>query len=65
MYVCICHAVTEAELAKHLADGARTEEAVGDVCRAGTACGSCLDRICAMIRAVDPTHGRAALPCAG
>ncbi|MGY1747406.1 (2Fe-2S)-binding protein [Blastococcus sp. SYSU D00695] len=57
MFVCICHAVTETELAQVIDAGARTEEAVGDACGAGTGCGSCLDRICDRISAVDPLHG--------
>ena len=57
MYVCICHAVTETELTGVLAGGARSEEEVGDACGAGTGCGSCLDRICDRLRAVDPLHG--------
>ncbi|NYJ07677.1 (2Fe-2S)-binding protein [Petropleomorpha daqingensis] len=46
MYVCICFAVRESELADVIAGGARTEEEVGDACGAGTGCGTCLDRIC-------------------
>jgi bacterioferritin-associated ferredoxin len=42
-------------------DGARTEDAVGEVCGAGTGCGSCLDRICAIITGVDPDHGQPVL----
>ena len=57
MYVCICFAVTETELTGVLAAGARSEEEVGDACGAGTGCGSCLDRICGRLRAVDPLHG--------
>lgn len=57
MYVCICFAVTETELSGVLAAGARSEEEVGDACGAGTGCGSCLDRICDRIAAVDPLHG--------
>jgi bacterioferritin-associated ferredoxin len=57
VFVCICHAVTETELAHVIDAGARTEEAVGDACGAGTGCGSCLDRICDRISAVDPLHG--------
>ena len=57
MYVCICYAVTEVELTGVLAAGARSEEEVGDACGAGTGCGSCLDRICDRLRAVDPLHG--------
>lgn len=58
MYVCICHAVTRDEVSAEIAAGARTEEEVGDRCLAGTGCGSCLDRICDMLSAADPQHGR-------
>ncbi len=65
MYVCICHAVTETELAEVIADGARTEEEVGEACSAGTGCGGCLERICDRLRAADPLHGlRIAAPAA-
>ncbi|NEK60383.1 (2Fe-2S)-binding protein [Geodermatophilus sabuli] len=57
MYVCICFAVSDRELAGVIADGARTEEEVGDACAAGTGCGNCLDRICDRLRAADPLHG--------
>ncbi|MGY1595070.1 bacterioferritin-associated ferredoxin [Geodermatophilus sp. SYSU D00708] len=57
MFVCICFAVSEAQLADVIADGARTEEEVGDACAAGTGCGSCLDRICDRLRVADPLHG--------
>ncbi|MGY1619809.1 bacterioferritin-associated ferredoxin [Geodermatophilus sp. SYSU D00691] len=57
MYVCICYAVSETRLAEVIAEGARTEEEVGDACDAGTGCGSCLDRICDRLRAADPMHG--------
>jgi len=57
VYVCICFAVSEAQLDHAIADGARTEEEVGDACAAGTGCGSCLDRICDRLRAADPLHG--------
>jgi bacterioferritin-associated ferredoxin len=54
MYVCICHAVTRDEVTAEIAAGARTEEEVGDRCLAGTGCGSCVDRICDMLRALAP-----------
>jgi bacterioferritin-associated ferredoxin len=57
VFVCICFAVSEAQLADAIAGGARTEEEVGDACAAGTGCGSCLDRICDRLRAADPLHG--------
>jgi bacterioferritin-associated ferredoxin len=57
VYVCICFAVSDVELTGVIADGARTEEEVGDACGAGTGCGNCLDRICDRLRAADPLHG--------
>ncbi|HEX2074082.1 MAG TPA: (2Fe-2S)-binding protein [Geodermatophilus sp.] len=57
MYVCICFAVSESQLADVISDGARTEEEVGDACGAGTGCGNCLDRICDRLRVADPLHG--------
>ena len=57
MYVCICFAVSETQLAGVIDDGARTEEEVGDACGAGTGCGNCLDRICDRLRVADPLHG--------
>jgi bacterioferritin-associated ferredoxin len=59
VYVCICFAVSEVDLARTIAAGARTEEEVGDACAAGTGCGSCLDQICDRLRAADPLHGLA------
>ena len=49
MYVCICHGVTQAELDAEIDAGARTEQQVGERCGAGTACGSCLETICARL----------------
>jgi bacterioferritin-associated ferredoxin len=45
MYVCICARVRECELRTAIRHGARSEDAVGDACGAGTGCGSCVDRI--------------------
>ena len=45
MYVCICWAVTEAQVLRCIAEGASTVEDVGDRCAAGTGCGSCHERI--------------------
>ncbi|MBW6440090.1 (2Fe-2S)-binding protein [Actinoplanes hulinensis] len=50
MFVCICYHVREREVRAVIQDGARTEEEVGDACGAGTGCGSCLDRICELIK---------------
>jgi bacterioferritin-associated ferredoxin len=41
MYVCVCMAVTEAEVDATIAGGATTREAVTRVCRAGGDCGAC------------------------
>jgi bacterioferritin-associated ferredoxin len=57
VYACICHAVTASEVVDVVRAGATTEDAVGEACAAGTGCGSCLDRICAIITSVDPAHG--------
>ena len=65
MYACICHAVTEAEVADAMDAGASTEEEIGAACGAGTGCGSCLDRICAMLSDRYPLHGRAPLGATG
>jgi bacterioferritin-associated ferredoxin len=65
VYVCLCRAVTDTEVAEHVAAGARTEKAVGEACGAGTGCGSCLDRICAMIRAAAREHDRVAFSRTG
>jgi bacterioferritin-associated ferredoxin len=41
MYVCVCLAVTEAEVEAAIAGGAVTREAVTRACRAGGDCGAC------------------------
>ena len=50
VYVCICHAVTENDIRAEIATGARTEQEIGDRCGAGTGCGYCVERICALLR---------------
>jgi bacterioferritin-associated ferredoxin len=51
VYVCICHRVRECEIRRVIRAGARSEDAVGDECGAGTGCGTCLDRIADLIGA--------------
>ncbi|HZE37495.1 MAG TPA: (2Fe-2S)-binding protein [Stackebrandtia sp.] len=58
MYVCICHGVCEKEVRGCIQEGARTEDAVGDACGAGTGCGNCLERIADLLEA---EYGPAAL----
>ena len=45
MYVCICAAVSEDEVRDAVTSGARSVEEVGELCAAGTGCGSCHERI--------------------
>lgn len=49
MYVCICAGASESEVRSAIAAGARTVDDIGDRCAAGTGCGSCLDRLDAML----------------
>ena len=51
MYVCVCHAVSEAEVEASVRAGATTVRAVGDYTRAGTSCGTCHDHIDEVISA--------------
>jgi bacterioferritin-associated ferredoxin len=45
LFVCICARVRECEVRSVIRLGACSEDAVADVCGAGTGCGTCLDRI--------------------
>jgi bacterioferritin-associated ferredoxin len=51
MYVCICRAVTEAEVRGCIAKGAHTVKEVVKHCEAGTGCGSCVGKIVALLDA--------------
>ncbi|WP_406197772.1 (2Fe-2S)-binding protein [Kitasatospora sp. NBC_01560] len=57
MYVCMCHAVTEAQVKKEIDGGANTPRQIAKGCKAGTDCGSCVRRIQALLG----EHG--ARPC--
>jgi bacterioferritin-associated ferredoxin len=61
MYVCICYGVTENEIADVIGTGATDEEDIAARCRAGSGCGSCLDKIACLIRESRPDHGKLAL----
>jgi assimilatory nitrate reductase catalytic subunit len=41
MIVCLCEGVSEKKVDQAIDSGARTVEAVGRMCGAGTGCGSC------------------------
>ncbi len=45
MILCICKAVSEREIESAVRSGARTVDAVGERCGAGTDCGLCRDAI--------------------
>ena len=49
MYVCICSAVTRDEFDRAVADGARCVDSVGEHCGAGTGCGTCHERLSALL----------------
>jgi bacterioferritin-associated ferredoxin len=62
MYVCVCLAVTEAEVRKAIEGGAQTRDAVTKKCRAGGDCGACHGMIDMMIE--DHAEARASRPLA-
>lgn len=59
MYVCICRAVTETEVRGCIAEGAGTVKEVVKRSAAGTGCGSCIQKIVALLSApADELRGR-------
>ena len=54
MYVCVCAAVTDSEVAACLDAGADTVDEVGQRCLAGTGCGSCVEEIESLLAARRP-----------
>jgi bacterioferritin-associated ferredoxin len=61
VFVCICHRVRECEIRSVVRAGARCEDSIGAACQAGTGCGTCLDRIDALIEEETGVDTRAAL----
>lgn len=51
MYVCICRAVTEAQVRGCIAEGACTLRDVVNRSEAGTGCGTCVGKIVALLGA--------------
>jgi bacterioferritin-associated ferredoxin len=49
MYVCVCHAVTEDDVRAHAAAGICSTKAVRAACDMRPGCGSCVNRICALL----------------
>jgi bacterioferritin-associated ferredoxin len=50
MYVCVCHAVTEDAVREHVAAGACSAKDVRAACGMRPGCGSCVNRICALLK---------------
>jgi len=51
MFLCVCHAVTEHQVAASVLDGHVTADAVAEQTGASTGCGSCRERLCGLVRA--------------
>ncbi|MGH3671704.1 MAG: (2Fe-2S)-binding protein [Pseudonocardiaceae bacterium] len=49
MYICICRAVTEADVRGCIAEGAYTIKDVVTRSAAGTGCGTCVQKIAALL----------------
>ena len=63
MWVCHCHAVTDAHVREAIEAGAADESEIGLRCGAGTGCGSCHDelrRLCEESRAFATAASRPA-----
>ena len=58
MYVCICAGVTERRVEAEIRAGATTEDELAERCGVGVGCGSCLDRVCALLENRPATTGR-------
>lgn len=56
MFACVCAAVTAPQVETTILAGACTVDEIGDRCHAGTGCGSCHERLQAML---DATASRA------
>ncbi|MDQ4119772.1 MAG: (2Fe-2S)-binding protein [Actinomycetota bacterium] len=54
MFTCICAAATESEVRDCVHTGARSVDEIGDACGAGTGCGSCVDKLGALLLSVAP-----------
>jgi bacterioferritin-associated ferredoxin len=58
VYICICFGVAENEIESEIATGASTVDEVGERCGAGTACGSCAEKISLLLRRCGKRHGK-------
>jgi bacterioferritin-associated ferredoxin len=55
MYVCVCHAVTEDDVRRHVTSGVGTAKEMRAACGMGPGCGQCVRRICAMLDECAPS----------
>jgi bacterioferritin-associated ferredoxin len=55
MYVCVCHAVTEDDVLRHVTAGVGTAKEMRTACGMGPGCGQCVRRICALLDECAPT----------
>jgi bacterioferritin-associated ferredoxin len=65
VYLCICAAVPETEVRECIRAGARSVEELGDQCSAGTGCGSCHDKLAALLSSAhvaEPQHDMTPTP---
>jgi bacterioferritin-associated ferredoxin len=53
MYVCVCHGVTEDDVRGCVTDGACSAREIRRQCGMRPGCGSCVQRICALIEEMD------------
>jgi bacterioferritin-associated ferredoxin len=60
MYACVCFSVTEEEVHEEVANGATSEDALGERCGAGTSCGTCVERLGCLIEAALRDRAKAA-----
>ncbi|PTL82680.1 bacterioferritin-associated ferredoxin [Vitiosangium sp. GDMCC 1.1324] len=49
MIVCLCHVVSDRTIRARISEGARTVDALGDACGAGTGCGGCKGQLAQML----------------
>jgi bacterioferritin-associated ferredoxin len=57
MIVCLCHRISDRDIARHAAAGSKSFEAMQEELRVGTACGACID--CAQQTWAEHTGGAA------
>ncbi|MCY1083250.1 (2Fe-2S)-binding protein [Archangium lansingense] len=50
MIVCLCHVVSDRTIRARISEGARSVEAIGEACGAGTGCGGCQEQLAELIK---------------